>query len=190
MHCVSATGQWPSPPPHTALQAQCCCPEEVSKDTVLSHIKSGDMKKVMLEVSAAENSFSAKSFMDGIQEEHVEAGNGESMQTPKPKEHGKKRAAEAVVVKTEDESPDKDKKRKLWDKERAIHDEKLKLERAFESFQEGVDSCVNDVNAALAEAKGLAETQPAVYKPRVETLETRANCLLALVAAGEERTGK
>ena len=94
----------------------------------------------------------------------------------------------ALVVKGEpqDNGENEGKKRKLWDRERAIHDEKLKLQRAYETFQEGVESTVNDVNASVVEARGLASNQPAVYKPRLQVLETRASCLLALVAGGED----
>ena len=112
---------------------------------MLSHIKSGDMSQIMSELSSDGAVFGAKSFLDKLDKESGEA---------KCEEPG---TAAAPSAGEENPEPD-NKKRKLWDRELAIHD-----------------------------AMGLAKQQAAVFAPRVDVLEVRSNLLSALVASEEER---
>ena len=168
--------------------------QEVNKDAVLETLKAGDLTKLVTELAGPnieeKERFGAKSFLAKQQ-------STESSEAPEtPSTSGAAPPSVTSVVSGSLASQGdglgkagSGKKQKVWDKARFVHDEKMRAMRLFGAFRESVETAINDATLALEGGKGLAAAQPAVYRPRLETLESRLSCLCAIVAGPEDTAG-
>ena len=182
---------------------ECCVAlKEVNREGALASLRSGDMTKLLTEVQSitgSDDKFSAKSFLDKQKESTVPTSRTTDSSTVKRELSSSPASSTTRLLPAEPapgtpmaseggrSSQSSGKKVKLWDKERAVDDEKMRVTRVFSALRESVESAVNDGNLALLAAKELTQTQPSVYQPRLQVLEHRMKCLLAIVAGPQER---